>query len=143
MLWNKVFSPISVAIFAFMTFSFPEKKCYLVVVKWTIIPRKFTERWEMLNEMYDKQALSHTYHNKTSLKQGAYIHQPTAWAVPHAYAQPYHPGSGSHGQLFHPYWGSSAWHSCHVYERANPCLKDPLLPMIKISHYFHYKIYKG
>ena len=38
--------------------------------------RKFTERWEMLNEMYGKQALSYTYHNKTSLKQGAYIHQP-------------------------------------------------------------------
>ena len=57
------------------------------------IPRKFTERWEMLNEMYDKQALSYTYHNKTSLKQGAYIHQPTAWPVPHACAQPYHPGS--------------------------------------------------
>ena len=38
--------------------------------------RKFTERWEMLNEMYGKQALSYSYHNKTSLKQGAYIHQP-------------------------------------------------------------------
>ena len=43
------------------------------------IPRKFTERWEMLNEMYDKQALSYTYHNKTSLKQGAHIHQLTAY----------------------------------------------------------------
>ena len=61
--------------------------------------RKFTERWEMLNEMYDKQALSYIYYNKTSLKQGAYIHQPTAWPVPHAYAPPYHPCSGSHRQL--------------------------------------------
>ena len=101
------------------------------------IPRKFTERWEMLNEMYGKQALSYTYHNKTSLKQWAYIHQPKAWPVPHAYAQPYHPGSGNHGQLFHPYWGSSAWHSCQVYEQANPCLKNPLLLMNKILHYFH------
>ena len=90
--------------------------------------RKFTERWEMLNEMYGKQALSYTYHNKTSLKQGAHIHQPKAWPVPHACAQPYHPGSGSHGQL---------WHSCRVYERANPCLKNLLLLMNKILHYFH------
>ena len=26
-------------------------------------------------------------------------HQPTVWPVPYACAQPYHPGSGSHGQL--------------------------------------------
>ena len=26
---------------------------------------------------------------------------------------PYHPGSGSHGQMFRPCWGSSAWHSQH------------------------------
>ena len=32
--------------------------------------------------------------NKTNLKQGAHMHQPTAWTVPHACAQPYHPGSG-------------------------------------------------
>ena len=36
------------------------------------------------------------------------MNQPTAWPVLHACAQPYHPGSGSHGQLFRPYWGSSA-----------------------------------
>ena len=45
-------------------------------------------------------------HYKTNLKQGAHIHQPKAWSVPHARAQPYHPGSVSHGQLFRPYWGS-------------------------------------
>ena len=27
-------------------------------------------------------------------------HQPTVWPVPNACAQPYHPGSGSHGQPF-------------------------------------------
>ena len=27
-------------------------------------------------------------------------HQPTVWPVPSACAQPYHPGSGNHGQLF-------------------------------------------
>ena len=55
-------------------------------------------------------------HYKTNLRQGAHIlytpthevDQPTAWSVPHACAQPYHPGNGSHGQLFRPYWGSSA-----------------------------------
>ena len=37
---------------------------------------------------------------------------PTPWsAVPYACAQPYHPGSGSHGQLFRPCWDSSAWYS--------------------------------
>ena len=41
---------------------------------------------------------------KTNFKQGAHTHQPTVWPVPHAYAQPYHPDSGSHGQLFRPYW---------------------------------------
>ena len=35
-------------------------------------------------------------------------------------------GSGSHGQLFRPYWGSSAWHSRWVNEREKaPCIKDP------------------
>ena len=77
MLWNKVFSPISVAIFAFVRLYFCSVNEKVMVVKWTI-PRKFTERWEMLNEMYGKQALSYSYHNKTSLKQGAYIHQPKA-----------------------------------------------------------------
>ena len=43
-------------------------------------------------------------HSKTKLKLGVHIHQPTAWPVPHACTQPYHPGSGSHGQLFLPYW---------------------------------------
>ena len=63
---------------------------------------------------------------KTNLKQGAHIHQPTVWAVPHACAQPYYPGSGSHGQLFRPYWGSSALHSRRVNEQGkSPCIKDP------------------
>ena len=66
--------------------------------------------------------------DKTNLKQGTHIHQPTTWPVPHACAQPYHPGSGSHGQLFRPYWGSSACHSRRVHERGeSPCIKDPLL----------------
>ena len=53
----------------------------------------------------------------------------TVWPVPYACAQPYHPGSGSHGELFRPYWGSSAWHSRRAKERGKtPCMKDPSLP---------------
>ena len=51
----------------------------------------------------------------SKLKQGAHIHQPTASPLPHA-------GSGSHGQLFRPYWRSSAWHS---HERGKPVYKSP------------------
>ena len=37
--------------------------------------------------------------------------------------------SGSHGELFRPYWGSSAWHSRRAKERGKtPCMKDPSLP---------------
>ena len=38
---------------------------------------------------------------KTTIKgSDTFEHQPTVWPVPYACAQPYHPGSGSHGQLF-------------------------------------------
>ena len=94
-------------------------------------------KWHVfvISEKYRvRRLLAHSHYNlltglysNTNLKQGVHIHQPTAWPVPHACAQPYHPVSGSHGQLFHPYWGSSAWHRRRVYERANQCLKDPLL----------------
>ena len=43
-----------------------------------------------------------------TLKQRTHVHHPSAWPVPHACAQPYHPGSGSHGQLFHFYQALSA-----------------------------------
>ena len=57
----------------------------------------------------------------SKLKQRAHIHQPTAWPLLHSCAQPYHAGSGSHGQLFCPYWGSSAWHSRRSVTGENPC----------------------
>ena len=50
------------------------------------------------------------------------LHNSAVWPVPNAYAQPYHPGNGSHGQLFRPCWGSSAWHS--------PYLVVPLPPQV-------------
>ena len=41
----------------------------------------------------------------STLKQGANMHQPTAWPLSHACAQPYDAGSGSHGQLFFEHFG--------------------------------------
>ena len=59
--------------------------------------------------------------NSANLERGAHIHKPTTWPVPHACAHPHHAGSGSHGQLFRPNWGSSAWHSRRSVNRENPC----------------------
>ena len=64
----------------------------------------------------------------SKLKQGAHIHQPTAWLLPHTCAQPYHAGSGSNRQLFRPYWGPSAWHSRRSVTGNNSCVKDSFLP---------------
>ena len=36
-------------------------------------------------------------------------------------------GSGSHGRLFRPYWGSSAWHSRRPMNGENPSIKEPLM----------------
>ena len=60
----------------------------------------------------------------SKLKQGTHIHQPTAWSLPHTCAQTYHAGSGSHKQLFRPYWGSSAWHSHRSVTGQKPCIKE-------------------
>ena len=46
--------------------------------------------------------------NRTNVKQGAHIQQPAAWPVPHPCAEPYHPGSGSYGQLF-SYMCATCW----------------------------------
>ena len=50
------------------------------------------------------------------MKQRTQVHHPNAWPVPHACAQPYHPGSGSHGQLF------------HFYQALSAVFRGPLLP---------------
>ena len=85
--------------------------------------------------------------HKTKLKQGVHTHQPTAWVgicVPLAKVCLMHrlicwPGQylthahslitqtvAAIGQLFRPYWGSSAWHSRWVNEQGkSPCIKDP------------------
>ena len=70
-----------------------------------------TVKWQ--EEYTEKILRRHNTLNgkKTNVRQGAHIHQPTAWPVPCACAQPYHPGSGSNGQLVFPYWGLPAWHS--------------------------------
>ena len=70
--------------------------------------------------------MAHVIKNgKTNLQQEAHIHQPTAWPVPHACAQPFHTGSGSHGQLYRPYWGSSAWQNRRVNGRGKPVSQRP------------------
>ena len=40
-----------------------------------------------------KKSIRVRFSTKTNSKQGAHI--PTAWPVPHACAQPYHPGRGN------------------------------------------------
>ena len=42
----------------------------------------------------------------------------------HAHSH-YHEGSGSHGQLFRPYWGSSAWHSRLFSDWGKPVYQKP------------------
>ena len=79
----------------------------VIVVDWRM---NLLNEVEVLTTRLSEDILRPT-HYKTDVRQGAHIRQLTAWPVPHACAQPYHPGSGSHGQLFRPYWGSSAWHS--------------------------------
>ena len=56
-----------------------------------------------------------------------HIHQPTAWPLSHACAQPHHAGNGHHGQLFRPYWSSSAWHSRWSVTRLNTFLPRRVL----------------
>ena len=67
----------------------------------------------------EQQTTNSGYHRQSTClnmtKQGAHIHQPTAWLVPDACAQPYHLGSDIHGQRFRPYWGSSAWQNRRSY----------------------------
>ena len=69
------------------------------------------ENPRLINPQLPRWVQSRLWRVTSKLKQGAHIHQPTAWPLPHACAQPYHAGSGSQGQLFSPYRGSSAWHS--------------------------------
>ena len=49
-----------------------------------------------------------------------------AGPVPHTCAQPYHAGSGSHKQLFRPYWGPPGWQSHWVNEWGKPASQKPL-----------------
>ena len=47
------------------------------------------------------------------------------WPVPYVCAQPYHPGISSQGQLFPPYWRSSAWLCPYRGPTAMPMLMNP------------------
>ena len=48
---------------------------------------------------------------------------PTTWPFPHACAQLCHKGSGNHGQLFRPYWGSSTWYRRRSVTGGNPFIR--------------------
>ena len=64
----------------------------------------------------------------SKLKQGApHIQQPMVWPSPHTCTQPYHSGTGNHGELLRHYWGLSWWHNHRSVNGKNPSLKDPLL----------------
>ena len=84
---------------------------------------------------WERQQFYHDMHGESGsrvtskLKQGEHIHLRTAWLLPHACVQPYHAGSGSHGQLCRRYWDSSAWHSCGSETGENPSIKNPFLPV--------------
>ena len=41
----------------------------------------------VINEDDENDSARNYLQNKTNLKEGAHIHQPTAWTVPHACAQ--------------------------------------------------------
>ena len=63
--------------------------------------------------------------------QGATYTKPTAGPVPHACAQPYQAGSGSHIQLFRPHWGPPAWQSRWVDERRTPACQKSLTAEVR------------
>ena len=48
------------------------------------------------------------------------------WSVPHACAEPYHPGSKI--QPFRPYWDSLTWHSRQTPCKGKAVFRGPLLP---------------
>ena len=48
-----------------------------------------------LLQVFRLNALKRLSRDNTNVKQGAHIHQPTAWPVPRTCAHPYYPGSAS------------------------------------------------
>ena len=66
-------------------------------------------------------------HSSANLKQGAHIQQPTAGPVLYACVQPCRAVSGSHRQLFHPYWDHQPDKAFGLINAENPRLKNPLL----------------
>ena len=67
---------------------------------------------------------------RTNVQQGAHTTNSAVWQVPYACAQPYHPGSGSHGQLFHqhgiaPGEGSHLRSQTPIFTHAENCDPSP------------------
>ena len=60
-------------------------------------------------------------------------HQPTVWPVPDACAQPYHPGSDSHGQLFRLCTASSGCNSRRAAIGLKALCSLPLLSSVSLA----------
>ena len=87
-----------------------------------------TSKQQTANSGYRRQSASL---NLINLKQWTHTPthgfvKPTALLVPHAWAQPYHPGSDTHGQRFRPYRGSSALHNRRTSVRTKSCWWAPI-----------------
>ena len=84
---------------------------------------KLTNLWPTVSSFYPPRP--------PNLQQGSHIYQPTAWPVPHACAEPYHPGSGN--QPFRPYWDSLAWHGRRTLCKGKAVFRGLLLPRRLLS----------
>ena len=73
---------------------------------------RISDSWLFSLNGYDFYFDHMTGENRELIKASDTLeHQPTVWPVPYACTQPYHPGTGSHGQLFDLARPPSAWHS--------------------------------
>ena len=83
----------------------------------------------------ERQIELNCLHSSANLKQGAHIQQPTAGPVLHACVQPYRAVSGSHRQLFHPYWGPPAWKGLWINKRWKPTSQKPLIVEVSAKEF--------
>ena len=100
-----------------------------------VLPRHALRRWFSLIANRCISKCIHGCKERNNKARDTPEQQPTAWLVPYACTQHYHPGSESHGELFRlcqPRQASSAWHSCWAENRT----KSPMYSALYcyISH---------
>ena len=96
----------------FLTFSFFGREGWKGETKvcgasWEVACARYSEWSEVWRSESGKKSLT-TQSKHRSTRTNSLVEP-----IPYACALPYHPGSGSHRQLFRPWWGSSAWYSQH------------------------------